>query len=86
MQPEFRKRANGNAVQPAKKVASRPSTPLPKPRPSDAPQDASKKDAPTVAAGPNAPEVTGSIPPNDKKDGSSSAPAKTPDFPVQPLE
>jgi hypothetical protein len=76
--------ARGPAIE--KKVASRPSTPLPKPRPADAPQEASKKDAPAVAAGPNVPEVTGSIPSNDKKDASSSAPAKTPDFPVQPLE
>lgn len=85
--PEFRKGANGNAVQPEKKIASRPSTPLPKPRPSDAPQDASKKDAPAVAAGPKEPEATGSVPPSEKKgEGSSTAPAKTPDFPVQPLE
>ena len=85
--PEFRKGANG-AVQPEKKVASRPSTPLPKPRPSDAPQDASKKDAPAVAAAPNAPEVTGSVPSNEKKDGgSSAAPAKKSDLPpISPLE
>jgi hypothetical protein len=87
MPPEFRKGANGNAVQPEKKVASRPSTPLPKPRPSDAPQDASKKDAPAVATAPKEPEVTGSVPPTEKKDEKTSAsPAKTPDFPVQPLE
>lgn len=77
--------ARGPAVE--RKVASRPSTPLPKPRPMDAPQEASKKDTPAVASSPNAPEITGSIPPNDKKgEGSSGAPAKTPDFPVQPLE
>jgi hypothetical protein len=81
--PEFRKGANGNAE---KKVASRPSTPLPKPRPSDA-QDASKQEAPAVAAAPKEPETTGSIPSGEKKDGvSSSAPAKTKDFPVSPLE
>lgn len=76
----------GPAIQPEKKVASRPSTPLPKPRPSEAPQDASKQDAPAVAAGPSAPEATGSVPSNEKKAARSSAPAKTPDFPVQPLE
>lgn len=85
--PEFRKGANGNAIQPEKKVASHPTTPLPKPRPSDAPQDASKKDAPTVAAAPSEPETTGSVPSSEKKDGaSSSAPAKTPTPPVSPLE
>lgn len=83
---EFRKGANGNAVQPEKKVASRPSTPLPKPRPADAPQDASKKDAPAVAAAPKEPETTGSVPAGEKKDGvSSAAPAKT-SIPVNPLE
>jgi hypothetical protein len=85
---EFRKGANGGAVQPEKKVASRPSTPLPKPRPADAPQDASKKDAPAVAAAPQEPEATGSIPSSEKKDGASSgAPAKKLDLPpVSPLE
>ena len=84
--PEFRKGANGGAVQPEKKVASRPSTPLPKPRPADAPRDASNKDAPTVAVAPHEPETTGSIPSSEKKDGaSSSAPAKT-SIPVNPLE
>jgi hypothetical protein len=86
MPPEFRKGANGNAVQPEKKVASHPTTPLPKPRPSEAPQDASKKDAPTVAATPSEPETTGSVPASEKKDGASSgAPAKA-SIPVSPLE
>jgi hypothetical protein len=84
--PEFRKGANGNAVQPEKKVASHPATPLPKPRPADAPQDASKKDAPTVAVAPKEPETTGSLPAGEKKDGVSAAsPAKT-SIPVSPLE
>jgi hypothetical protein len=84
--PEFRKGVNGSTVQPEKKVASHPSTPLPKPRPADAPHDASKKDAPAVAATPSAPETTGSIPSNEKKDGATpAAPAKTP-APVSPLE
>jgi hypothetical protein len=86
MPPEFRKGANGNAVQPEKKVASHPATPLPKPRPADAPQDASKKDAPTVATAPKEPEITGSVPASEKKDGvSAAAPAKA-SIPVSPLE
>jgi hypothetical protein len=86
MPSEFRKGANGAAAQPEKKVASHPSTPLPKPRPSDAPQDASKKDTPAVAEAPVQPEVTGSIPSSEKKDEKSSAtPAKT-SVPVSPLE
>jgi len=73
-----------------KKLAARPSTPLPKPRPSDA-QDASRKDAPSVATVPQAPETTGSIlsgdqKPHDKPDAASGMPAKTPDVPVSPLE
>jgi hypothetical protein len=85
--PEFRKGANGNTVQPEKKVASHPTTPLPKPRPSDAPQDASKKDAPTVAAAPREPETTGSIPSVEKKDAAPpAAVSKTPTPPVSPLE
>jgi hypothetical protein len=84
--PEFRKGANGNAVQSEKKVASHPATPLPKPRPSDAPQNASNKDAPAVAAAPSEPETTGSVPSSDKKDGAASgAPAKA-SIPVSPLE
>ena len=86
MPPEFRKGANGNAVQPEKKVASHPATPLPKPRPADAPQDASKKDAPIVATAPKEPEITGSVPASEKKDGvSAAAPAKAL-IPVSPLE
>jgi len=83
-------RMGPNNVAPEKKVASRPSTPLPKPRPSEA-QDASRKDAPAVAATPQAPEITGSIPasdqkPRDKKDATPDVPAKMPDVPVSPLE
>jgi hypothetical protein len=86
MSPEFKKGASGNAIQPEKKVASHPATPLPKPRPVDAPQDASKKDAPTVAAAPKEPETTGSVPAGEKKDGvTSAAPAKA-TIPVSPLE
>ena len=70
-----------------KKVAARPVTPLPKPRPSDAAKDASKKESPAVAATAKEPEATGSIPAGEKKsEGASSPPAKTPDVPVAPLE
>ncbi|HLL29170.1 MAG TPA: hypothetical protein VKT73_16140 [Xanthobacteraceae bacterium] len=87
--PEYRQGVNGTP--PEKKVASRPVTPLPKPRPSDAPQDESKKDTPAVAAAPKEPEITGSVPasvkPSEKKDDTSGAAARTPDnIPVSPLE
>jgi len=81
--PEFRKGVNSNGPQPEKKVASRPATPLPKPKPVDAAQDANKKETPAVAVNPAGPETTGSVPSGNKKD---TTPAKTPDFPVQPLE
>jgi hypothetical protein len=83
MSPEFKKGVNGSAAQPEKKVASRPSTPLPKPKPADAAQNTDKKQTPEIAASPATPETTGSVPSSAKKD---VAPAKTPDFPVQPLE
>ena len=86
--PEFRKGANGAAAQPEKKVASRRSTPLPKPKPADAPQDASKKDAPAVAAAPSPsqPEITGSVPSSEKKDGAPPGAAAKTSIPVSPLE
>ena len=67
-----------------KKVAARPTTPLPKPRPAEA-KDAGKKESPAVAASGKEPETTGSIPSGEKK-SEGAPPAKTPDFPVQPLE
>jgi hypothetical protein len=72
--------SQGTKGGPEKKVASRPSTPLPKPRPADA-----QKDAPALATAPQAPENTGSVPASDKKEGTSATPAKTPEVAVSPL-
>jgi hypothetical protein len=66
-------------AQQTNKVAARPSTPLPKPRPTDA-RAANKDGAASVAASPKEPETTGSVPAAARKtegvDGT----------PVNPLE
>jgi len=70
-------------AQSAKKVASHPSTPLPKPRPAAAAQDASKGQAPAIAAAPKEPETTGSLPAR-KVEGLDAKKSQEP--PVNPLE
>lgn len=66
------------------KVAARPSAPLPKPRPSEVPA-ANKEGAAAIAAGPKAPETTGSVStPAREAEGADGT--KPPVSPVNPLE
>jgi hypothetical protein len=74
---------SGGPVQLEKKLATRPSTPLPKPRPSDA-QDVGKSQTPAVAAAPKEPETTSSVPARKVE---SADPAKSQEPPpVNPLD
>jgi hypothetical protein len=75
--------SRGPGPSPEKKLAARPSTPLPKPRPADA-QDA-KSDGTTVAADRKEPETTGSIP-SGRKVESTDKPGKAETPPISPLE